>query len=81
VIKIEDTGAGDYAAAPVRALVNRNKLGLCLDLKQPAGLAVLQRLVREADVLVEAFGPASWRAWARATRPWPRSTRAWSTSA
>ncbi|MDD0817089.1 CaiB/BaiF CoA-transferase family protein [Curvibacter sp. HBC28] len=57
VIKIEDTGAGDYAAAPVRALVNRNKLGLCLDLKQPAGLAVLQRLVREADVLVEGFRP------------------------
>ncbi|MDD0837628.1 CaiB/BaiF CoA-transferase family protein [Curvibacter sp. HBC61] len=57
VIKIEDTGAGDYAAAPVRALVNRNKLGLRLDLKQPAGLAVLQRLVREADVLVEGFRP------------------------
>jgi len=57
VIKIEDTGAGDYAARAVRDLVNRNKQGLCLDLKQPAGLAVLQRLVREADVLVEGFRP------------------------
>ncbi|RUP26880.1 MAG: CoA transferase [Curvibacter sp.] len=57
VLKIEDTGAGDYAARAVRELVNRNKLGLCLDLKQPAGLEVLQRLVREADVLVEGFRP------------------------
>lgn len=57
VIKIEDTGAGDYAAPAVRELVNRNKLGLRLDLKQPAGLAVLQRLAREADVLVEGFRP------------------------
>jgi alpha-methylacyl-CoA racemase len=57
VIKIEDLGAGDYADPAVRALVNRNKRGLRLDLKQPAGVAVLLRLCREADVLVEGFRP------------------------
>ncbi|MEW6163971.1 MAG: CaiB/BaiF CoA-transferase family protein [Pseudomonadota bacterium] len=68
VIKIEDTGAGDYArtmglgAAPGEdsfffRLVNRNKQGLRLDLKQPAGVAVFLRLARDADVIVESFRP------------------------
>jgi len=57
VIKIEDTGAGDYAIQPVRALVNRNKRGLRLDLKQPAGRDALLQLCRGADVLVEGFRP------------------------
>lgn len=37
--------------------VNRSKLGLALDLKQPEGLAALLRLVRTADVLVHNFRP------------------------
>jgi alpha-methylacyl-CoA racemase len=57
VIKIEDTGAGDYATPSVRALANRNKRGLRLDLKHPDGLATLLRLCRDADVLVEGFRP------------------------
>ena len=57
VVKIEDTGAGDYAAPPLRALVHRNKRALRLDLKQPAGVAALQALARTADVLVEGFRP------------------------
>ena len=57
VIKIEDTGAGDYAAPAVRALANRNKRGLRIDLKQPDGLATLLRLCRGTDVLVEGFRP------------------------
>ncbi len=57
VIKIEDTGAGDYATASVRALANRNKRGLRLDLKNRDGLATLLRLCRDADVLVEGFRP------------------------
>jgi crotonobetainyl-CoA:carnitine CoA-transferase CaiB-like acyl-CoA transferase len=65
VIKVESPG-GD----PVRGLgprkadlssmfiaVNRGKRGLCLDLKSPQGLAVLERLVATADVLVENFRP------------------------
>ena len=35
--------------------VNRSKYGVVLDLKQPAGLALLLRLVRDADVLVHNF--------------------------
>jgi crotonobetainyl-CoA:carnitine CoA-transferase CaiB-like acyl-CoA transferase len=37
--------------------VNRGKRGLALDLKQAAGLALLLRLVRDADVLVHNFRP------------------------
>ncbi len=38
--------------------VNRSKRGLVLDLKKPQGLALLLRLVREADVLVHNFRPS-----------------------
>jgi crotonobetainyl-CoA:carnitine CoA-transferase CaiB-like acyl-CoA transferase len=37
---------------------NRGKRALSLDLKQPEGLAVLHRMVRTADVLVENFRPS-----------------------
>jgi crotonobetainyl-CoA:carnitine CoA-transferase CaiB-like acyl-CoA transferase len=72
VIKIEDTGAGDYARTMGRGasfdksagedsfffrVVNRNKRGMRLDLKQPAGVAVFLRLARDADVIVESFRP------------------------
>jgi formyl-CoA transferase len=38
--------------------VNRNKHGIGLDLKNPAGLGVLRRLVEAADVLVHNFRPS-----------------------
>ena len=38
--------------------VNRSKLGVVLDLKQPADLATLMALVRRADVLVHNFRPS-----------------------
>ncbi|MBU3654432.1 MAG: CoA transferase [Limnohabitans sp.] len=57
VIKVEDLGAGDYVTASVRELINRNKRGLCVDLKQPEGRDVLLRLCETADVLVEGFRP------------------------
>jgi alpha-methylacyl-CoA racemase len=57
VIKIEDLGLGDYAAAGVREQVNRNKRGLRIDLKHPDGVATLLRLCDRADVLVEGFRP------------------------
>ena len=49
VVKVEDTGAGDYAPPALRAIVNRNKRGLQLDLKQPEGAEALLRLARGAD--------------------------------
>lgn len=66
VVKIEDTGEGDYArtmdARPGETsiffrLVNRNKRALRLDLKKPEGVAVFQRLTLSADVVVEGFRP------------------------
>jgi crotonobetainyl-CoA:carnitine CoA-transferase CaiB-like acyl-CoA transferase len=46
-------------AAESRAFlgINRNKRGICLDLKTPAGYDVLCKLVTEADVLVHNFRP------------------------
>ncbi|HEX7791144.1 MAG TPA: CaiB/BaiF CoA-transferase family protein, partial [Afipia sp.] len=66
VIKIEDTGAGDYARtlgvargkiAPVFAAINRNKRAMRLDLKQRDGVEIFLRLVRDADAVVEGFRP------------------------
>jgi alpha-methylacyl-CoA racemase len=66
VIKIEDTGAGDYArtlgaepgkTAPVFAAINRNKRALRLDLKQHEGVEIFLTLVRNADAVVEGFRP------------------------
>jgi len=65
VLKVEPP-AGDNLrnypstlAAESRAFigVNRSKRGVVLDLKRPEDLAVLMRLVREADVLVHNFRP------------------------
>ena len=38
--------------------VNRSKRGIVLDLKKPESLALLMRLVRQADVLVHNFRPS-----------------------
>ncbi len=66
VIKIEDTGAGDYArtmgvaagrTAPLFLAINRNKRALRLDLKKPEGVEVFLRLARGADIVVESFRP------------------------
>ncbi len=65
VIKIEKLQGGDDArayrdpqvggvSAPFM-MMNRNKRGLALDLKSPQGRALLLRMVKNADVLVENF--------------------------
>jgi alpha-methylacyl-CoA racemase len=66
VIKVEDTGAGDYIrwmpplAGEYSALfhaLNRNKRAVSIDLKDPAGRDVFLRLAEHADVVVESFRP------------------------
>lgn len=65
VIKIEKIPGGDDArgyrdpqvggvSAPFM-MMNRNKRGLALDLKSPKGRALLLKMVKSADVLVENF--------------------------
>lgn len=67
VIKVEAPKHGDHSRQMAPRIsdelsgaflaVNRNKRGICLDLKRPEGLQVMHRLVKTADVLIENFRP------------------------
>jgi alpha-methylacyl-CoA racemase len=71
VIKVEDTGAGDYirwttpryegaadsAGGALFLALNRGKRSIRIDLKSDRGAEVLLALVRSADVLLESFRP------------------------
>ncbi|HEY5189554.1 MAG TPA: CaiB/BaiF CoA-transferase family protein [Solirubrobacteraceae bacterium] len=71
VIKVEDTGMGDYvrwsppyydgaaetAKSALFLALNRGKRSVRINLKSGAGKAVLLRLVADADVLLESFRP------------------------
>ena len=68
VIKIERPDGGDFARGydgRVKGLsshfvwTNRSKESLTLDLKQPAGLEALKRLIGRADVLVQNLAPGA----------------------
>jgi CoA:oxalate CoA-transferase len=72
VIKVEHPEDPDYARSfppfvsgsdkqfsAFFAQFNRNKLGITLDMKRPAGKELLKKLVRRADVLVENFRPGT----------------------
>jgi itaconate CoA-transferase len=68
VIKIERPDGGDFARAydtTTRGLsshfvwLNRSKQSLTLDLKQPAGVDVLHRLLDRADVFVQNLAPGA----------------------
>src|SRR5205807_6543809 len=71
VIKVEDTGLGDYirwsppfyegaedsARSALFLALNRGKRSIRIDLKNERGKEVLLRLSRDADVLLESFRP------------------------
>ncbi|MDP9321872.1 MAG: CoA transferase [Chloroflexota bacterium] len=69
VIKVELPGTGDetrtWAPPHINGVsayylsINRNKRSLTLDLKHPDGAKVLERLVEQADVVVENFSPGT----------------------
>ena len=73
VIKVERPGEGDDTrnwgppyAGPLSAYfigVNRNKRSLALDLSRPEGRAVLDRLIRSGDVLVDNFKQGTLARW------------------
>lgn len=65
VVKVEPPCGDDTREWPpfkggvgaIFTAVNRNKRGIVLNLRDHAGLAIAHALVRDADVLVESFGP------------------------
>jgi alpha-methylacyl-CoA racemase len=71
VLKVEDTGAGDYvrwsapgydgadesARSALFLALNRGKRSIRLNLKEDRGRQVLLKLAREYDVLLESFRP------------------------
>ncbi|HUQ10267.1 MAG TPA: CoA transferase [Steroidobacteraceae bacterium] len=73
VIKIEAPGQGD----PMRhwgpqkrgtpsvwwPVIGRNKKGVTLDLRQPAGQSLFKDLCRKADVVIENFRPGTLEKW------------------
>src|ERR1700680_3358340 len=69
VIKVEQPGKGDDTRAwgppflqgesAYFLSINRNKESVTLDLKQPGGRGVLDRLLAMTDVMVENFRPGT----------------------
>lgn len=66
VIKVEEPGKGDYlrwwppligGQSGFHLALNRNKRSVTLNLKDPGGRAVFQKLVSKADVVLESFRP------------------------
>ena len=72
VIKIELPGQGDFMRtigpfvdgySLFWAVEGRSKRSITLDLRKPAGQALLKRLVAHADVVVENFQPGTLEGW------------------
>jgi len=69
VIKVERPGIGDITRGQLRdvpnadslyfTMLNHNKRSITLDSKSKQGMAVLERLVKTCDVLVENFAPGA----------------------
>ncbi|MBP2357468.1 alpha-methylacyl-CoA racemase [Kribbella aluminosa] len=57
VLRIDRPGGGPSMGPPELDLVNRGRRSAALDLKHPAAVDVVRRLVAQADVLVEGFRP------------------------
>lgn len=66
VIKVEEPGLADYSRwsppfykklGVYYSNVNRNKKSITLNLKTKEGLEVFQRLIKDADIVVETFRP------------------------
>jgi formyl-CoA transferase len=69
VLKVERPGVGDVTRHQLRDIpdvdalyftqLNSNKRSLTLDTKTPEGKAIMEKLIRDADVLVENFAPGA----------------------
>lgn len=72
VIKVERPQGGDFARGYDRAVhgessyfvwLNRGKESLTVDIKQPGGRRIFDRLLEGADVLVQNLAPAQRPGW------------------
>jgi formyl-CoA transferase len=69
VLKVERPGVGDVTRRQLRDVpdldalyfitLNSNKKSLTLNTKTPEGKAIMEKLIRQADVLVENFAPGA----------------------
>lgn len=69
VIKVERPGSGDVTRSQLRdipdadalyfTMLNSNKRSLTLDTKTPQGKEVLEKMIKDSDVMVENFGPGA----------------------
>jgi formyl-CoA transferase len=69
VLKVERVDGGDVTRLQLRdipdvdalyfTMLNSNKRSLAIDTKTPEGLAVMEKLIRVSDVLVENFAPGA----------------------
>jgi formyl-CoA transferase len=69
VIQVERAGEGDITRGQLRdipdvdslyfTMLNHNKRSITIDAKNPKGKEILERLVKECDVLVENFAPGA----------------------
>ena len=67
VVKVEPPGGDDTRGWPpfangvgaIFTAVNRNKRGIALNLRNRSGLAIAHALARDADIVVESFGPGA----------------------
>ena len=69
VIKVERAGEGDATRGQLRdvpdadslyfTMLNHNKRSITIDTKKPEGKLVLERLIKQCDVLVENFAPGA----------------------
>src|SRR2546426_11881734 len=69
VLKVERPGVGDVTRNQLRDIpdldalyfttLNSNKRALTLNTKTPEGKAILERVIRDADVLADNFAPGA----------------------
>ena len=62
VIKLEPPGGDHFRpshAGGTFAAINRNKNGICLDLKKAGSGPIMERLINRADIFVQSFTPGT----------------------
>ena len=79
VIKVESAPGGDMVRRMSKIRNERSlyyvqqnlgKKSLCLDLRDPRGMAIVAALVPKMDLVVEDLSPARWRRWGSAMNGW-----------